>query len=236
MTFNILLPIAGNGQRFVDQGYETIKPLIPVGNQCIIEKAMESIDRANGRLIFVLRKEHADRYSLDVKLKAMFGDSISLLLLDAPTDGALSTCLHAAPLIDNHDPLVIFTPDCHFTPQFSLSRMAGEWDGAVSVFPSRSSAHSYVALDSNDLVVRAAEKEVISSHAVGGLYYFKKGSTFVHFAKEQIRYNMRTKGEFYICPVFNLLINAGMRVGIDRNTQHTVLGTPEDLRQHLLRA
>lgn len=233
MIPNILLPIAGNGQRFVDQGYEMIKPLISVGDQCLIEKSMESINYRDARLIFVLRKEHARDFGLNQELKRLFGPSIELIFLYEPTEGALCTCLKAKRLINNDAPLVIFTPDCHFTPQFSLSRMEEQWDGAVSVFSSRNDAHSYVQLNEEGLVQRAAEKEVISNDAVGGLYYFKKGSTFVQFAEEQIRRDMRTKGEFYICPVFNLLIEAGMKIGVDRNLQHTVLGTPEDLKRHM---
>lgn len=232
MSLNILLPIAGNGQRFVDQGYETIKPLISVGDQCLIEKSMQSIDCQDARLIFILREEHAQNFGLDEKLKQMFGPFIELILLDKPTEGALCTCLHAKSLINTEDPLVIFTPDCYFEPRFSLSKMKEQWDGAVSVFSSCNDAHSYVQLDENELVQRAAEKQVISGDAVGGLYYFKHGKTFVHFAQEQIKRSMRTKGEFYICPVFNLLIEADMKIGIDRNVQHVVLGTPEDLQRH----
>ena len=43
--------------------------------------------------------------------------------------------------------------------------------------------------------------------------------------------NIRTKGEFYIAPVFNLLIDQGFNVGIDKNTRHDILGTPEDLEK-----
>jgi dTDP-glucose pyrophosphorylase len=194
---------------------------------------MQSIDYKDARLIFVLRKEHAQNFALDARLRQLFGSSIDLILLDEPTEGALCSCLRAKSLIDNDNHLVIFTPDCYFEPRFSLSRMKEQWDGAVSVFSSCNDAHSYVQLDDNGLVQYAAEKQVISNDAVGGLYYFKRGHTFVRFAQEQIKRSMRTKGEFYICPVFNLLIEAGMKIGIDRNAKHVVLGTPEDLRRHV---
>ena len=67
--------------------------------------------------------------------------------------------------------------------------------------------------------------------AIGGLYYFKKGRRFVYWADYMISNDMRTKGEFYIAPIFNLLIREGLRVGIDVNTEHEILGTPEDLEQ-----
>ena len=41
---NVVLPIAGLGQRFIDGGYETPKPLIKINGKYIIEKALESIN------------------------------------------------------------------------------------------------------------------------------------------------------------------------------------------------
>ena len=44
-----------------------------------------------------------------------------------------------------------------------------------------------------------------------------------------IERNERVNGEFYVAPVFNRFIENGGHVGIDRNTRHDILGTPEDL-------
>lgn len=233
MKTNIVLPIAGNGQRFVDGGYKTIKPLIEFEGKYLIQKSMESIDYENSNLIFIVRNEHVETFNLDLKLKQIFGQEITIIILENQTEGALCTCLFAERYIDNDSPLIIFTPDCYFEPKFSIGRIPENYDGAVSTFSSASSAHSYVQLDSNNLVVKAAEKEVISENAVGGLYYFKRGNVFVKYAKEQIQKNIKTKGEFYICPVYNLLIEDGLKIGIDKNTKHDILGTPEDLDFYL---
>ena len=107
----------------------------------------------------------------------------------------------------------------------------------VCVFESDSPAHSYVRLmyklqdQKEDYVCDIAEKEVISNLAIGGLYYWKKGSNFVKYGSEMIERNERVKGEFYIAPVFNKFIEKGRHVGIDRNTRHDIMGTPEDLEK-----
>ena len=194
---------------------------------------MESIDYENSNLIFIVRNEHVKAFNLDLKLKEIFGQEITIIKLKNPTEGALCTCLFAVSYIDNDSPLIIFTPDCYFEPRFSIERVPSDYDGAVSTFNSTSSAHSYVQLNNDNLVVKAAEKEVISENAVGGLYYFKRGDVFVKYAKEQVQRNIKTKGEFYICPVYNLLIEDGLRIGIDKNTKHDILGTPEDLDFYL---
>ena len=78
-----------------------------------------------------------------------------------------------------------------------------------------------------------AEKEVISNDAIGGFYYFKSGKLFVDYANKLIDRKLTTKGEYYIAPVYNLLINDEYKIGIDRNTKHIILGTPADLERYL---
>lgn len=233
MKTNIVLPIAGNGQRFVDKGYTTIKPLIEINGKYLVEKSLESVDTTHANLIFIVREEHVKDFDIEYKLRSRFGGLITVIKVDYITEGALCTCLLAEKHIDNDAPLVIFTPDCYFEPRFYSDHVKKSLDGVVCVFPSNSPAHSFVQIDENKLVTKAAEKEVISDLAVGGLYYFKKGSLFVKYAKKQIEKNIRTKGEYYICPVYNLLIEDGLKIGIDKNTKHDILGTPEDLERYL---
>lgn len=233
MKPNIVLPIAGNGQRFVDKGYLTIKPLIEVKGKYLVEKSLESIDKTDVNLIFIIRKEHNQTFQLGDKLRDRFGALITIVETDKITEGALCTCLLAEKYIDDENPLVIFTPDCYFEPRFYADHVSKKYDGVVCVFNSDSPAHSYVQVDSEGYVTKAAEKEVISNHAVGGLYYFRRGNLFVKYAKMQIEQNIRTKGEFYICPVYNLLIKDGLKIGIDKNSRHDILGTPEDLERYL---
>ena len=235
MKTNIVLPIAGNGQRFIDHGYKTIKPLIEIEGKCIVEKSMESLDYLDSNLIFIVRQEHVLEFNIEHKLRLKFGENIIVIKVEKITAGALCTCLLAEDLIDNDDPLIIFTPDCYFEPKFHVKNLDEKYDGVVAVFNSKSPAHSYVILDESGLVVKAAEKEVISNDAVGGLYYFRHGHTFVKYAKKQIELNIKTKGEYYICPVYNLLIQNGLKIGIDRNTRHEILGTPEDLKKYINR-
>ena len=229
MKANIILPIAGLGQRFADGGFATPKPLIEVDGKYLVEKSLDSIDTTDADLIFIVRQEHIDSFSIDAKLRDKLGQDIKIISVDYTTQGALSTCLLAKDLINNEAPLAIFTPDCYFEPHINVSNISEDYDGLVCTFTSQSPAHSYVTLDESNLVTRAAEKEVISSDAVGGFYYFKTGSMFVKYAEDLVERNMRSKGEFYICPIYNLLLEDGLKIGVDKNDKHLILGTPEDI-------
>ena len=229
MKTNLLLPIAGNGQRFIDAGYSAPKPLIEINGKTILDRSLESVKIDNCNLIFIIREDHCKEHNLNLVLRSKYKDC-KIIIIPGLTDGALSTCLLAKEHIDNDEPLIIFTPDCYFEPQIDPEKIDEELDGMVCVFESDSPAHSYVLLD-KQYVSDIAEKEVISNLAIGGLYYWKKGSNFVKYGSEMIERNERVKGEFYIAPVFNKFIEKGRHVGIDRNTRHDIMGTPEDLEK-----
>ena len=236
MKTNLLLPIAGNGQRFIDAGYTSPKPLIEINGKTILDRSLESVKIDNCNLIFIIREDHCKEHNLNLVLRSKYKDC-KIVIIPGLTDGALSTCLLAKEYIDNDEPLMIFTPDCYFEPQIDPDNINETFDGMVCVFESDSPAHSYVRLmyklegQTEEYVSDVAEKEVISNLAIGGLYYWKKGSNFVKYGNEMIERNERVKGEFYIAPVFDRFINKGHRVGIDRNTRHDIMGTPEDLEK-----
>ena len=108
--YNILLPIAGKAQRFIDQGYNMPKPLIMAKTKQVIDWALDSIDISHCNLIFAVREDHINYFSIDEILKKKFGDNISIVVIDHDTDGSVSTCLLAKEYIDNDLPLIIYTP------------------------------------------------------------------------------------------------------------------------------
>ena len=65
MKYNLLLPIAGNGQIFSDEGYELPKPLIPTNGKTILERSLEAVNLEDCNLIFVVRQDHIDDFSID---------------------------------------------------------------------------------------------------------------------------------------------------------------------------
>jgi len=227
--YNLLLPIAGRAQRFLDKGYTMPKPLIMSKDKHIIDWSMSSINTSECNVIFAVRLEHINNFSIDDILREKFGDDIKIVVIDRVTDGSVSTCLLAKDHINNDLPLIIYTPDVYFENTFSPSSIPEDLDGHLLTFKANSPAHSYVELDESGMALRTAEKEVISQNAAVGVYYYKTGRMFVEYAEEMISKNIRTKGEFYICPMYNLMIRDGAKVGIHQVEKMHVLGTPPEL-------
>ncbi len=232
---NIVLPIAGYAQRFKDAGYNMPKPLIMADGRHIIDWAMDSIDLSDlnedeYKLIFIVRLDHIYDFSIDEILRQKFGSNIEIVTVDQVTQGALCTCLLAEPFINDQNPLLIYTPDVYFKNAFNPVSISDDLDGLILTFNANSPAHSYVQLDENGYATRTAEKRVISKEAAVGVYYYKTGAEFVQYANKAIEeQSCKINGEFYICPMYNDIIEDGKKVKTHRVEQMHVLGTPAEL-------
>ena len=224
--YNLLLPIAGKAQRFIDAGYTMPKPLILARNKHVIDWALESVNKSECNLIFMVRVDHVYNFSIDKILKQKFGEDITIIKISEVTRGALETCTLARTHIDNNLPLIIYTPDVHFGPVFNPDSIQKDSDGFLLTFTANSPDHSYSDYDESGKVKNVVEKEVISKEANVGLYYFKSGKLFLKYADEMINKNMLVKNEFYIAPMYNLMIRDNLKVTAAHTEKMHVLGTP----------
>ena len=227
--YNLLLPIAGKAQRFLDAGYRMPKPLILANHKHVIDWALDSIKTDECNLIFIVRLDHILTYSIDKILKQKFGDDITIVVLDHITKGALETCVLAEKYMkDSHLPLLIYTPDVYFEPQFDPNSIESSSDGFLLTFKANSPDHSYCSYDENGNVKSVAEKEVISEQANVGVYYYKSSDLFLKYAKQALSNNYCiVNNEFYIAPMYNLMIKDGLRVTYKETPKMHVLGTPK---------
>jgi dTDP-glucose pyrophosphorylase len=148
------------------------------------------------------------------------------------TQGAACTTLLAVDEIDPEQPLLIANSDqwVDLDIHSFLSR-AEAWDGCILIFQHTDPKWSYVKVNEVGEVIEVAEKKVISSNATVGLYAFRKAKDYIQAAEQMIQENERANGEFYVCPVYQKLIQQGKRIGIFeiQSTAMHGLGTPGDL-------
>lgn len=226
----LLIPMMGIAKRFLDAGYIMPKPLIMVENNHIIDMSMSCIDQQEyDRIIFIVRSEHVYNFSIDKILKNKF--NCEVVLLDNDTGGSLETCtlcLEMLGLTNSIAPVVIYTPDVYFEPQFSVKDIIDS-DGFLLTFKANSPAHSYIKINGYDSVIEVAEKRVIGNFACVGVYFIKSIKLFYNIASEMIKNNEKTKNEFYIAPLYQHLIDDGLTVSHKCIEKMHVLGTPEEL-------
>lgn len=237
---NIVIPMAGIGSRFIDAGYNTPKPLIPVHNKSMIEVVIHNLTPSvEHKFIFLCLKEHITGYKINEKLDVWAPDC-EIIPVEKVTEGAACTVLEAKKYINNSDPLMIANCDqwIDFDINYYLSTFSqSKYDGMIMTMKSSESKWSYVQLNKENFVINVVEKEVISDEATVGIYNFRKGSDYVDAAELMIDKNIRVNNEFYVAPVYNQSIIVGKKIGI-YNIGRVMngmygLGTPADLKNFL---
>ena len=227
--YNLLVPMAGLGSRFVKEGYKLPKQILNAGNKQLIDISLDCVDLETCNLIFVVRDAHVFGFDIDEILRDKFGNDISIVVTDGLTQGSVCSCLLAKDFIQDDLPLIIHTLDVEFRPKLNLQSLIDSGDdGHILTFKSNSSNYSYAKINDENKVIRTAEKKVISNDACVGIYYFKTGRIFCEYAEMMVEKDLRTNNEFYISPLYNLLIDSGLTVGISKVEKMHIFGTPKE--------
>ena len=233
-SLNVLIPMAGAGSRFETAGYTFPKPLIEVRGKPMIQVVVENLN-IDARFIYIVQKSHYEKYNLEYLLR-LITPRCTIVQVDGVTEGAACTTLLAREFIDNDDSLLIANSDQFIewnSSETLYSFMANGIDGGMVTFHATHPKWSYVKIDESGIVTQVAEKKPISNLATVGIYFWQKGSNYVTYADQMIKKDIRTNGEFYVCPVFNQAIEDGKKFRVRNVEKMWGLGTPEDLNQFL---
>lgn len=214
---NIVIPMAGRGSRFAEQGYELPKPLIRVHGKPMIDVVVSNLrpDCAH-RFIFICLREHGAEYGLEEHL-AELTPGCEIVYVDQVTEGAACTVLLAKKFIDNDDPLMIANSDQWVDTNINeyLQEMDSKGlDGLIMTMWANDPKWSFVRFDDVGTVCEVVEKEVVSEEATVGIYNFRSGKDYVRAAEQMIAKDLRVNNEFYVAPTYNQLIGEGQTLGV----------------------
>ncbi|MBN1894315.1 glycosyltransferase family 2 protein [bacterium] len=228
----IVVPMAGGGTRFSTRGVSIPKPLIPVAGRPMIDWALQSLkDIAYSQIIFVALREHEKKYGVNDVLQEIIGGPFQLILLDGVTEGQLCTVLSARQYLDTDEDVLIASSDTYIQSCLhrDISQRAPGCRGLISVADMPGDRWSFARTDEDGWVLEVAEKKRISNHASTGLYYFSNGHEMITTADEMIQNQEKTRGEYYVIPVYQKFIRKGWRVRISTADEMWDMGTPEAL-------
>ena len=237
-----VIPMAGNGSRFKDNGYILPKPLIDVNGKPMFKVVLDNLN-LKCNYTCVVQKEHEQFY---IKHKLLEQDlNMNVVELDKVTEGAACTVLLALNyindlskplLIVNSDQYVEFEESCFkFCFEMLYNPIYKDTMGMISTFKVNDGSRkwSYVALDENENVVQVVEKVPISNIGTTGIYLWRHASDYVKYANRMIMNNKRYNNEFYVAPVFNEAILDDKIIKCEDVKAFHSLGTPEDLLNYL---
>ncbi len=238
---HIIMPMAGEGSRFAKAGWTTPKPLIELNGIPLFQRAIGSvaIEGVEMKYSFIVRQEHIDKQHINKLITDILPEANVFSVLKT-TRGAVETCLVAESAIGDDDAVVVMDCDLEFRSKRynelvarALSLPAGEADGGALVsFESDNPRYSYAEIDNEGRVLRTAEKDPISSHALCGSYFFGSGKDFKRIAHQLLDDGTHGKAEFYVSLLYNYLLDEGKVVRLAPMEEYYSYGTPEELQAY----
>lgn len=230
---NIIIPMGGKGQRFIDAGYTVPKPFIDIFGTPMYQLAINNLaNNTFDQFVFIISKDHKD-YLYDI---LTFSPRAKVVIIDKPVSGSVPACLLAEDYVPPFAPLVIANCDqiidwC--SQDFYTLCNTSSVDGIIPTFKATSNAHSYARVE-NGFVVEVKEKIVISDNALCGVHFWRTADMAFRSFKKALAGPPHFNGDYYIAPTYNELINEGKKIIIYHTNGMTILGTPDCLEAYKL--
>ena len=244
--------------------YKKPKPFIQVRNKPMVRWATGSLpflrhpeERKNENhrvepddLIFIILKSQNDEHGIEDELRKIYSNYINVIILPEVTRGAAETAFNAIKFVDTDEEIIITDSDHHFSG-YNLMKVIDnrhkDTAGIIPVFRARNEgipkwSYTLIREDGSTLAERVAEKdrELMEKGAFAniGAYYFSKAKHFFTEAEDTIKKNLTTgekgKGEFYVAPLYQKLIEKNYLVEVAITPEVWGLGTPDDLEYFLI--
>lgn len=235
---NIVILMAGAGNRFKLAGYSVPKPFICFNGKMMVEHVMSSFDDIDATFTFVVLEQFLVDQKLQIeKLRCKY--NVNFVTVPKVTLGASISALAAHRYINSDSDIIFADSDNIFNKrdiaEFIVNVRSRRLDGALLTFNSKLDCYSYVMVDDNGFLLVAKEKEVISNHAIAGIYYFRNKELFVNSVIDLIVENDLSKGEYYMSGVYNHLRKFTKRIGIVDIEAFDCVGTPSQLKAYIER-
>lgn len=239
-----LIPMAGAGIRFVNEGYADPKPLVGVNGKTLIERSLDCLPTSR-KWIAVTQST----YLRDARLKRVLNNrsrQVQSLEVSYLPEGQAASCLVAREHLPPESPLLIAPCDAVTVyDEQLLSHMVSDpaIDCLVWTFMNHPHAnrspkqYGWILVSESGSVrqVLCKQRPLTSPQTTPGIigtFWFRKAQYFLQAADKLVRDNLRVNDEFYVDSCIQALIEMGRNVHIFPVDHYLCLGTPEDVRTY----
>lgn len=253
----ILILIAGNGKRFLNEHYSTIKPLIKVKDKTILEWSTSSLPfikhngncllkKENCNLIFAIQNDHDKNFNLSNKLFQIYGNDIKIHKLDYQKSGNLETAyktLTELKLSESEEELLVLNSgDCYNGKNFlfykNLFKESDKKDFAsiCYFYPNNNKSQTFfikINPETNKVedFFEKDKKPKNKAFPMVGTFYFSKISLFMNAAKEILETQNKINEEFYMSQTIKTLLDKMIPVYGMLVSDVKTLNVPEDVKR-----
>lgn len=235
--------MSGMGNRFVKAGYSVPKPLIIVDGKPIIEHVC-NLFPGEDKFTFICNSKHLNETNMIDVLKNIKPNS-NIIEIPNHKKGPVYAVSLIKELIEDEEEVIVnycdFGTYWNYQDFLSHTRNRGA-DGAI---PSYKGFHPHMLGSTNYAFIRddkqwmleIKEKEPFTKNrmqefASNGTYYFKKGLYVKKYFEELMKRDINLNGEYYVSLVYNLLVEADLKVSVYEIQHMLQWGTPQDLEEY----
>lgn len=229
----VIITMAGMGTRFQKAGYTQPKYQIEVCDRTLFSWSISSLrDFFADDFFFVVREEEQAAEFIQRECEKFGIQTYRIIEIPGLTDGQASTVLAAENVWKREEPLLVYNIDTYVEAgQILQSGFMG--DGFIPCFQGRGDHWSFVKLNEKGEATEVREKQRISRYCTLGAYYFRSCELYkTLYGSYYKNADHLEKGEKYVAPLYNDLIEQGGKVyisEIDASKVHA-LGTPEEVK------
>jgi len=242
---SLVIPMAGLGQRFVDEGYSVTKPLIPVSGKPMVAQATHDLPAAVHH-VFVLRSDMPGYQEIADELKHNYPEAV-IETIPGVTEGQACTALIGLEALERavgSVPGPVTFGACDNGALYdaeAFQRLADNPDVDIIVWGARGHANAvrhpkmYGWINAENgrisgISVKTPLDSPASDPIVLGTFTFRRAEDFYRVVEHLIARDGRINGEFYIDSCINDAIELGLRCHLFEVDNFLSWGTPNDLR------
>jgi hypothetical protein len=243
---SLVMPMAGLGQRFQNEGYSLTKPLIPLSGRPMVVQAAHDLPPAKQHA-FVLRSDMPGHAEITFQLKSIYPHAV-VESIPLVTEGQACTALIGLEALERSSqrtPGPVTFGACDNGALYdaqAFEQLAHNSEVDVIVWGVRGHANAvrcpnmfgWIDADADGRICRISVKTPLESPStdpiVLGTFTFKRAADFRASVERLIGRNGRINNEFYIDAAINDAIELGLRCHHFEVDSFLSWGTPDDLR------
>lgn len=237
----LVVPMSGEGRRFIQAGYSDPKPLLIIDGKTMIEHVVNLFPGADS-VLFIANDRHLSTTNMRETLLKIRPDCQILEVKAGTKAGPVDVVSEAFDLIDDEDEVIVSYCDYGTVwnyENFLKDARESNADGSIACYrgfhPHMLGTDNYAFVREKDgVLLEIKEKEPftndrMSEFASNGTYYFKSGAILKKYFKKMLSSGSTINGEYYVSLVYNFLVEDSLSVNIFEIEKMLQWGTPYDL-------
>lgn len=245
---NIIIPMTGYGSRFVNAGYQELKPLIKVEGRSIIDWIVNGMYAGTEKIFFVCRDEHLKQDPQMVSTLLQICPSAQILSIENwEKKGPVNDLMRVKDAIPDEEPCIVNYCDVYVDwdyPAFKKELEVRQCHGAIACYRGfhphllkKNNVFASCLTDREDNLIQirekySFEKDKLNGKHSAGVYYYKTGTLLKKYCQKLLNSKQKINGEDYSSLTYNFMVQDGLKVWVPVNCKkYCQWGTPEDLEE-----